>query len=195
MSSAANRSKRIGPVGRNEVDSMTGDARVGEHRFARRNDVAEVLLIRKDRHTCGVVSRQVMWWLLTWWSGPSARSGGACRSTSSMSPTSWWRTWLVRACRACDHSGWHGGIWLRSSFGEVGQPAVSGAGAYLRHARSRGDMKPCGHDHDELNHVGSISTVGVVMPFASCVVAVPDITLSGRRGNGSRRRAARSRRA
>ena len=39
-------------------------------------------------------------------------------------------------------------------------------------------MKPCGHDHDELNHVGSTSTVGVVMPFANCVVAVPDITLS-----------------
>ena len=40
-------------------------------------------------------------------------------------------------------------------------------------------MKPCGHGHDEFNHVGSTSTAGVVMPFSSCVVAVPDLTLCG----------------
>lgn len=30
----------------------------------------------------------------------------------------------------------------------------SGAWAYLRHAAAAGDMKPCGHDHRELTHVG-----------------------------------------
>src|SRR5690349_19976307 len=54
---------------------------------------------------------------------------------------------------------------------------MSGAWAYLRHARWCGvSMKPCGHDHDELNHEVPTTPGRWVMPFPSCVVAVPDIT-------------------
>ena len=63
--------------------------------------------------------------------------------------------------------------WRREGHGEPGfgprshevvAARLSGAGAYLRHARDGGDMKPCGHDHGNslmvLDH-----TLGWVMPI------------------------------
>ena len=68
--------------------------------------------------------------------------------------------------------------------------------AYLRHAAAAGDMKPCGHDHRELTHLDSTTPGG-----GSCRYCEPPdgrgpiLTPRHWRGSGSRRRAARSRRA
>ena len=64
------------------------------------------------------------------------------------------RTWLVKASGALQSGERTRSTWLRSSLVEVGQPGSRVPGAYLRHAPAWGViMKPCGHDHGELNQM------------------------------------------
>jgi hypothetical protein len=56
--------------------------------------------------------------------------------------------------------GGHGGLASVPRADEAVAARVSGAWAYLRHAIAVGDMKPCGHDHRELTHVGDRTLSG-----------------------------------
>ena len=75
-------------------------------------------------------------------------------------------------------AGGHGGPASRPRAEEVVAARLSGAWAYLRHAVAAGDMKPCGHDHRELTHVGDRTLGGGSCRFCG---------LPGGRGPISRR--------
>ena len=128
--------------------------------------------------------------------GRQARSLSASKPTSSMSLTPAEGTWLVKACGR-DLLGVglnrHGRLASGPRADEVVAARWSGAWAYLRHAAVAGDMKPCGHDHRELTHVGDRTAWWVMPIMRAARWPWPDLT-PPRRGSGSHRRAGRRRR-
>ena len=107
---------------------------------------------RAERHTCGVWSRQAMCVLtrLVRAVGPEwGRVRGRrrpCRLTSPREP-GWSR------CAACSDQ-WRGTVDLASVLArEDGQPACRVPGHTFVTPPVGVIMKPCGHDHDELNHL------------------------------------------
>lgn len=139
------------------------------HRTPRPNDRTEcrsdVHQPSTDRHTCGVVARQVSW-------------GAATRSVRAVGPE------LGRdeadvvhvadvvaevvglVCAAVPDQRRGHGLTVASFLGliEVGQPAAGCRCIPSSRPVSGVIMKPCGHDHGELNHV-SRPHRGWVMPI------------------------------
>ena len=143
---------------------------------------------------CGSVKRLEV--LGRGWSGPEVRTSGAAnrrrrdrrrRGGILVGQGEWWSPFGVKG---------HGEPGFGPRSVEVMAAHVRVPWAYLRHAAAAGDMKPCGHDHRELTHLDSTTPGG-----GSCRYCEPPdgrgpiLTPRHWRGSGSRRRAARSRRA